>query len=114
MATRPGRRQRPEEFHIHEDVPSTQDTEMSTDALQEEEGDDEQEEDEEDQPESDEPDQEEDGQDDVSDEETPDHAVQVDMENLQGTFPGFRHKYRLIKRIGEGAFPLLLDLPSRL
>lgn len=31
-----------------------------------------------------------------------DSSVQRDMERLQDSFPGFRDKYRLIKRIGEG------------
>lgn len=48
-----------------------------------------------------------DGDDDEADNESSDDdqvefGVQVDMENLQKDFPGFRSKYRLIKRIGEG------------
>ncbi len=42
--------------------------------------------------------------DESSEEDAPDpssHFTQ-DMENLQNCFAGFRHKYRLIKRIGEG------------
>ncbi|TDZ14554.1 Cell cycle serine/threonine-protein kinase hsk1 [Colletotrichum orbiculare MAFF 240422] len=33
-----------------------------------------------------------------------DSSVLRDMNKLQDTFPGFRQKYRLIKRIGEGTF----------
>ncbi|KAK3368015.1 kinase-like domain-containing protein [Podospora didyma] len=33
-----------------------------------------------------------------------DSNIQYDMEKLGDTFPGFRQKYRLIKRIGEGTF----------
>ncbi len=37
------------------------------------------------------------------DDEPINRAVQEDMEKLQNAFPGFRDKYRLIKRIGEGS-----------
>lgn len=37
-----------------------------------------------------------------SDEEQVESSVQADMERLQEDFPGFRERYRLIKRIGEG------------
>lgn len=37
-----------------------------------------------------------------SSDEDVDANVQLDMERLQDCFPGFRSKYRLIKRIGEG------------
>ncbi|PKS12325.1 hypothetical protein jhhlp_001625 [Lomentospora prolificans] len=37
------------------------------------------------------------------DEAAPDHVTQ-DMEKLQRNIPGFKEKYRLIKRIGEGTF----------
>lgn len=110
MATAVRRRQ-PHDFAIHEDGPSTEDTEMNTDALGEEaeieeyaqEGvpQDEQE------PELG-PDQEteqdqedgvdEDDKDDMSEEE----VLDEDMRKLQDAFPSFRRKYRLIKRIGEG------------
>lgn len=33
-----------------------------------------------------------------------DLSVQHDMEKLEATFPNFKNKYRLIKRIGEGTF----------
>jgi cell division control protein 7 len=39
---------------------------------------------------------------DSSEDEAMDTNVQTDMERLQSCFPGFRQKYRLIKRIGEG------------
>ncbi|KAL7945025.1 protein kinase [Trichoderma barbatum] len=39
-----------------------------------------------------------------SDEEQVESSVQADMERLQEDFPGFRDRYRLIKRIGEGTF----------
>jgi len=50
--------------------------------------------------------------DESSEEDSPEpnsHFTQ-DMENLQNCFAGFRHKYRLIKRIGEG---LLSPAPDR-
>lgn len=37
-----------------------------------------------------------------SDEEQVESSVQADMDRLQHDFPGFRDRYRLIKRIGEG------------
>lgn len=92
------RRRRAEDFAIHEDVPSTEDTEMNTDALQEEEETEELE---------DEQEAEEDDDDNASessDDGIVDNGVQLDMEKLQDSFPGFRQKYRLIKRIGEGTF----------
>ncbi|KAH7245745.1 kinase-like domain-containing protein [Fusarium tricinctum] len=39
-----------------------------------------------------------------SEEEAVDRSVQADMDKLQSDFPGFRNRYRLIKRIGEGTF----------
>ncbi|KAF7545933.1 hypothetical protein G7Z17_g8776 [Cylindrodendrum hubeiense] len=39
-----------------------------------------------------------------SEDEAVDRSVQADMDKLQTDFPGFRNKYRLIKRIGEGTF----------
>ena len=105
MATvMPARRRRPESFRaeavsfrIHEDAPSTEDTEMNESA-----------------PQDDDPDAdlilgEEDEESDYSkssDDEVPDSSnVQQDMEKLQNCFVGFRQKYRLIKRIGEGSHP---------
>lgn len=83
-------------FRIHEDAPSTEDTEMNESALQ----------DDDDVEEEGEP-AEEDGQDseysESSEEEAAeDHRVIEDMEKLQNCFAGFRQKYRLTKRIGEG------------
>jgi len=42
-----------------------------------------------------------------SEDEAVDRTVQADMDKLQNDFPGFRNRYRLIKRIGEGTFPFL-------
>lgn len=51
--------------------------------------------------------EEEDGRDDgSSDDEIIDRSVQADLNKLQRDFPGFRDKYRLIKRIGEGGLHL--------
>ncbi|KAI0118014.1 kinase-like protein [Hypoxylon sp. NC0597] len=48
---------------------------------------------------------EEDGSDtDSDDSDEIDLSVQHDMDKLQATFPNFKDKYRLIKRIGEGTF----------
>ncbi|KAF4976485.1 hypothetical protein FZEAL_6851 [Fusarium zealandicum] len=41
---------------------------------------------------------------DTSEDEAVDRSVQADMDKLQSDFPGFRNRYRLIKRIGEGTF----------
>lgn len=38
----------------------------------------------------------------TSEDEAIDTGVQADMDKLTDDFPGFRNKYRLIKRIGEG------------
>ena len=73
---------------------------MNTDALQEEEETEELE---------DEQEAEEDDDDNASessDDGIVDNGVQLDMEKLQDSFPGFRQKYRLIKRIGEGMIPV--------
>lgn len=107
------RRRGPHDFDIHEDGPSTEDTEMNTDALGEDaevdedaqEGapqhEQEQEQDlgadqetEQDQDEG----VDEEDEDDMSEEE----VLDEDMRKLQDAFPSFRRKYRLIKRIGEG------------
>lgn len=46
-----------------------------------------------------------------SDDENVDNTVQADMHKLSEDFPSFAKKYRLIKRIGEGAFwPILASL----
>ena len=49
--------------------------------------------------------EEDDDDDEASDEEQIESSVQADMDKLTEDFPGFRDKYRLIKRIGEGVFP---------
>ncbi|EAQ92102.1 hypothetical protein CHGG_00337 [Chaetomium globosum CBS 148.51] len=91
-------RTEPQSFRIHEDVPSTEDTEMNESAPQV----------------NDDVEQEtelleEDGQESEYSESSEDEApadghFQQDMERLQDSFAGFRQKYRLIKRIGEGTF----------
>lgn len=73
---------------------------MNTDVLAEEEEDEPEQEDqeEEQEPEVEEYEEEDsDGDDDMDD----------DMRKLQNAFPGFKQKYRLIKRIGEGMCPLV-------
>jgi len=82
-----------EGFYIHEDIASTADTEYP---------------DEQDVENDEDEDQMEDGDDresqeaDSSDGDTVDGDIQNDMDKLQDAFPGFRDKFRLIKRIGEG------------
>ncbi len=104
----PARRHRAESFCIHEDAPSTADTEMNESALQE---DDEAEQ-------EDDLVEEADGHEseysESSEEEAPEssHHIQQDMERLQNTFAGFRQKYRLIKRIGEGWHASHLHTPA--
>ncbi|KAM5376301.1 hypothetical protein ACJZ2D_005523 [Fusarium nematophilum] len=71
-----------EHFDIHEDV-RTEDTEMMVEEERTEEAD---------------------AADDSSEDEAVDRSVQADMDKLQDDFPGFRNRYRLIKRIGEGTF----------
>jgi cell division control protein 7 len=111
------RRRRAESFHtesqsfrIHEDAPSTEDTQMNESALQDD-----------DEAEHDGEVLEDDGQEsdysESSDDEVQENShIQQDMERLQNCFAGFRQKYRLIKRIGEGSpcpalLPWDLDLP---
>lgn len=103
------RRRREESFAIHEDVPSTEDTEMNDDAAQqtegysgEQEGNEEELEEEEAEEEDGEGEEEEDYSESDDEDAAVDLTVQEDMEKLQDTFPGFRQKYRLVKRIGEG------------
>ncbi len=98
------RRRRADSFEIHEDVPSTEDTEMN-DEIPEEEAIMEHEEDIEDQ---------ESNYSDSSEDEPIDRTVQDDMERLQDCFPRFREKYRLIKRIGEGLSPEFCTVCHRL
>lgn len=116
MATvAPSRRSREESFRIHDDVPSTGDTEMNEHDFQDEEVDDGEtergheaeqveEQEQEEQEEQEEPESEytESSDDDMA----VDSNIQYDMDKLQDSFPGFRSKYRLIKRIGEGASSL--------
>ena|SRR6266566_2101512 len=103
MASALRRRRRAESFEIHEDIPSTEDTEVNEDAVPAreqhvvEQEDQERGEQEEDLSES-------------SDDEAMDQGVQQDMERLQNTFPGFRHQFRLIKRIGEGRMATVVPL----
>lgn len=56
----------------------------------------------EEEPEEDEEEEEADEAEESSDDEQVESSVQADMNKLQTDFPGFRDKYRLIKRIGEG------------
>lgn len=97
MASAVRRRRAEEAFQIHEDVPSTEDTQVNDESMADEQED-----------YDDDDDHHGEGEDQQSDvsgssaEEVVDTNVQIDMEKLQDSFPGFRHKYRLIKRIGEG------------
>ncbi len=103
MATvAPTRRRRPSDsFRIHEDVPSTADTEMSEHAGHDEDEDG-----------GEEVDDQYDSYSESSEEETLDANIQYDMDKLSSTYPGFRQKYRLIKRIGEGPLsPTRLAVP---
>lgn len=97
MATATRKRSR-EAFEIHEDPPHarTEDTEMMAGSEQhtEEVDDDEEPDDVDNEPSDDSSD---------DDDNVVDSAVQRDMDRLQDGYPGFRQKYRLIKRIGEGA-----------
>lgn len=45
---------------------------------------------------------EEEEEDESSEDEHVESSVQADMDRLQEDFPGFRDRYKLIKRIGEG------------
>ncbi|KAL2751856.1 hypothetical protein ACRALDRAFT_1014247, partial [Sodiomyces alcalophilus JCM 7366] len=94
------RRRGGDAFEIHEDAPRTEDTMMAesehpTEAEEHDEVDDEEEDDEA---------AEKNSYYSSDDGETVDEGVQNEMERLQDSFPGFRQKYRLIKRIGEGTF----------
>jgi AAA ATPase containing von Willebrand factor type A (vWA) domain len=99
----PGRGHRDQPFTIHEDAPSTADTEMLESASPEDDDNVEQMDDMADDMEgADDEDQESDYSASSDDEVVEDPYVLQDMEKLQNSFPGFREKYRLIKRIGEG------------
>lgn len=115
MATTTTRRRQPNNFDIHEDGPSTEDTEMNTDAAREAHGEEDVEEEEgyadevdveepedEDQAQEPEVEQESEQEEQQEDDFSEDEAMDEDMRKLQDAFPGFKHKYRLIKRIGEG------------
>lgn len=52
-------------------------------------------------------DQEDEEDEESSEDEQIESSVQADMDKLGTDFPGFRGKYRLVKRIGEGVFSLL-------
>lgn len=107
MATVMSARSRPgESFRIHEDVPSTEDTEMNESALHDRHDDEEYDDDDRDQEAPEEADgQESEYSESSEDAITEDANIQRDMEKLQNSFAGFRQKYRLIKRIGEGLTP---------
>ncbi|KAK4442689.1 kinase-like protein [Podospora aff. communis PSN243] len=87
--TAPARRLQAEDpFAIHEDAPpSTQDTDTSVHEGEAEDADEQQS-----------------NYSESSEEEVVDGNIQHDMDRLASTYPGFRHRYRLIKRIGEGTF----------
>ena len=80
-------------FYIHEDVTSTADTEYPDENENEHDEEEEQPDDAEDH---------ESQEADSSDGDTVDGDILNDMDKLQDAFPGFRDKFRLIKRIGEG------------
>ncbi|KAF4815058.1 Cell cycle serine/threonine-protein kinase hsk1 [Colletotrichum siamense] len=99
MATATRKRSR-ERFEIHEDPPHarTEDTEMVAGSEHQTEVD-------EDEDDADDAENDNESTDDSSDEDdVVDSSVQREMVRLQDVFPGFRHRYRLIKRIGEGTF----------
>lgn len=110
MATA-SRHRKAKDFNIHEDDPYTEDAGMNTE-VEDEEGHadhdhdgplDEDQEPEQDAEEEDEGEGDGDGDGSMSDEEMRDDEIRDDeMTKLQDAFPGFKHKYRLIKRIGEG------------
>jgi cell division control protein 7 len=88
------RRRRLEAFEIHEDepeVPSAADTEMQDEDVEQV-----QEEEEEQDAASASSDDESDGEESLADD------TQEDMRKIEKHFSGFRRKFRLIKRIGEG------------
>lgn len=71
---------------------ATEEAEMDDDGNGEEEG----------EPEAEAEVEDEDEDEESSDDDDVDKTVLSDMEKLQRDFPGFKDKYRLIKRIGEG------------
>lgn len=103
------RRRGVDTFDIHEDAPRTEDTEMMVESEHPTEADDQKRVDVEDGEDEDEV-AEENSCSSSDDGETVDEGVLSEMERLQDSFPGFRQKYRLIKRIGEGkALPCLIS-----
>lgn len=98
------RRRLDDAFDIHVDAVATEETEMMVDDDNIEDVDPAGMED----TEHDDDDDEEEDDDDSSDDDQVERSVQEDMEKLQRDFPGFRDKYRLIKRIGEGMLLLML------
>src|SRR4051812_11113707 len=80
-------------FEIHEDVPHSADTDMNEEEVEEDEGE---------EAEQEEGDDQESTYSESSEEAVVDTNIVHDMEKLANAFPGFRHRYRLIKRIGEG------------
>jgi cell division control protein 7 len=99
MTTAVHRRPVEEPFDIHEDV-RTEETEVMDDEDGERAED-------EDHAAMDEDEEEQDDDFESSDDEQVDRSVQADMDKLAHDFPGIYHKYRLIKRIGEGPFPIM-------
>ncbi|KAK3361876.1 kinase-like domain-containing protein [Lasiosphaeria ovina] len=95
------RRRRADSFRIHEDVAAMDDAEMHGKALQEEENGTYREDEEEVEPVDE---LESNYSESSEDEPVIDVNIQHDMEKLQSSFSGLRHRYRLIKRIGEGTF----------
>jgi len=94
--TTTSRRRAGESFRIHEDVPSTEDTEMNEEMQDEHEEDDYDGE-----PALDDNDESVES-DSSEDDSVVDNNTLQDIEKIQNTFPALRHHYRLIKRIGEG------------
>lgn len=115
---RHSRRRADRDFEIHRDAePSTGDTDVNTDAVDKahdkrrrsrkrrEQLEEEQETSVEDEEEDEEDEEDDDDDDDDDQPEGPDQVLDQDMRKLQRSFPGFKNKYRLIKKIGEGGLP---------
>lgn len=108
-------------FRIHEDVPSTEDTQMNEEVDHGDHGDHghglddgqeaEAEEQVEEHREQEQEYQESEYSESSDDETVVDGNILQDMEKLQSEIPGFRNQYRLIKRIGEGMLYLLFSIP---
>ena len=91
------RRRQAESFRIHQDAPSTEDTQVNEEEIAEEVDD----EDDATQGE-DEPDAQDSRDEETPDDETIDMGIDSDLEKLREVSSSFRNGYRLIKRIGEG------------